>query len=157
MRYILVFIAFFYFCKLNAQEDLGTVDVIGTSPLPGILIDRKDVPHTSQKITETQIQENLTKTITDLMNENFSGISVKDLQTFLLGLSTLSINTNQIQQKFLLKVTLLAQKVKQYFKLLKTVVYLNIDYRCHPLCCMIQLCQVLLRSMHQVKETQTNN
>ena len=80
MKFFLVLIAFFYFCKLNAQEDLGTVDVIGTSPLPGILIDRKDVPHTSQKITETQIQENLTKSITDLMNENFSGISVKDLQ-----------------------------------------------------------------------------
>ena len=80
MKFFIVFISFFYFCKLNAQEDLGTVDVIGTSPLPGILIDRKDVPNTSQKITETQIQENLTKTITDLMNENFSGISVKDLQ-----------------------------------------------------------------------------
>ena len=80
MKFFLLFIAFFYFCKLNAQENLGTVDVIGTSPLPGILIDRKDVPHTSQKITETQIQENLTKTITDLMNENFSGISVKDVQ-----------------------------------------------------------------------------
>ena len=61
MKFILVFIVFFYFCKISAQEDLGTVDVIGTSPLPGILIDRKDVPHTSQKITETQIQENLTK------------------------------------------------------------------------------------------------
>ena len=80
MKFFLVLIAFFYFCKLNAQEDLGKVDVIGTSPLPGILIDRKDIPHTSQKITETQIQENLTKTITDLMNENFSGISVKDVQ-----------------------------------------------------------------------------
>ena len=80
MKFFLVFVVFFYFCKISAQEDLGTVDVIGTSPLPGILIDRKDVPHTSQKITETQIQENLTKSITDLMNENFSGISVKDLQ-----------------------------------------------------------------------------
>ena len=80
MKFFFVFIVFFYFCKISAQEDLGTVDVIGTSPLPGILIDRKDVPHTSQKITETQIQENLTKSITDLMNENFSGISVKDIQ-----------------------------------------------------------------------------
>ncbi len=52
MRFVIVFISFFYFCNLNAQEDLGTVDVIGTSPLPGILIDRKDVPNTSQKITE---------------------------------------------------------------------------------------------------------
>ena len=79
MNFFLIFITFFSFCRVNAQEDLGTVDVIGTSPLPGILIDRKDIPHTSQKIAETQIQEDLTKTITD-MNENFSGISVKDIQ-----------------------------------------------------------------------------
>ena len=80
MRLFYIFIFLFTLYKVNAQEDLGTIDVIGTSPLPGILIDRKDVPHTSQIITETQIQENLTKTITDLMNENLSGISVKDLQ-----------------------------------------------------------------------------
>ncbi len=80
MRFFLLFIALFSFYEVNAQEDLGTIDVIGTSPLPGILIDRKDVPQSSQKITESQIQENLTKTITDLMNENFSGISVKDIQ-----------------------------------------------------------------------------
>ena len=34
----------------------------------------------------------------------------------------------QEQQKFILKVTRLAQKVKLYFKLLRTVVFLNIDY-----------------------------
>ena len=59
MRLFFIFISLFSFYKLNAQENLGTIDVIGTSPLPGILIDRKDVPHTSQKITETQIQEDL--------------------------------------------------------------------------------------------------
>ena len=80
MKFLLVFIVSLNFCKIGAQENLGTVDVIGTSPLPGILIDRKDVPHTSQKITETQIQENLTKSITDLINENFSGISTATLK-----------------------------------------------------------------------------
>ena len=48
-------------------------------------------------------------------------------------------------------------KVKQYFKLLRTAVYLNIDYKCHPLYCMIQLCQVLLKNMRQEKVTQINN
>ena len=57
MKFIIVFIVFFNFCKISAQEDLGIVDVIGTFST-WYLIDRKDVPHTSQKITETQIQEN---------------------------------------------------------------------------------------------------
>ena len=73
------FFFLFSFCILS-QEDLGTIDVIGSSPLPGIMIDRKDVPQTTQKITDIEIKQNLTKTIADLMNESFSGISVKDVQ-----------------------------------------------------------------------------
>ncbi len=80
MLYLIFFLKLFFLFNLLAEEDLGTIDVIGSSPLPGIMIDRKNVPNTTQKIDEADIKENLTKTITDLMNENFSGVSVKDVQ-----------------------------------------------------------------------------
>ena len=80
MLFIIFFLKLLFLSQLIAEEELGTVDVIGSSPLPGIMIDRKNVPNTTQKINESDIKENLTKTITDLMNENFSGVSVKDVQ-----------------------------------------------------------------------------
>ncbi|MAJ24421.1 MAG: hypothetical protein CMP36_02810, partial [Rickettsiales bacterium] len=70
----------FFISKTYGQEDLGSIDVIGASPIPGIMINRDSVPNTTQKITENEISQNLSKTITDLMNEKFSGISVKDVQ-----------------------------------------------------------------------------
>ena len=79
MRKLLFLFCLFIF-NTFAQEKLGTVDVIGSSPLPGIMIDRKDIPNSSQKVTNTDIKENLSKTIVDLMNENLAGVSVKDLQ-----------------------------------------------------------------------------
>ena len=69
---MIFFLKLLFLSQLIAEEELGTVDVIGSSPLPGIMIDRKNVPNTTQKINESDIKENLTKTITDLMNENFS-------------------------------------------------------------------------------------
>ena len=53
---------------------------------------------------------------------------LKDLSTFLVGPWILFTNTKKNSTKFSLKVTRLAQKVKLYFKLLRTVVFLNIDY-----------------------------
>ena len=76
--YIYIFIFFSMSCY--GQEDLGSVDVIGSSPLPGIMIERNNVPNTTQKINEIEIKQNLSKTVADLMNENFSGITVKDVQ-----------------------------------------------------------------------------
>ncbi|MDA9655107.1 TonB-dependent receptor [Pelagibacteraceae bacterium] len=76
----LLFLFCLFIFNISAQEKLGTVDVIGSSPLPGIMIERKDIPNSSQKITSTDIKENLSKTIIDLMNENLAGVSVKDLQ-----------------------------------------------------------------------------
>ena len=52
---------------------------------------------------------------------------IERFTTFLVGLGYYS-QTQTRTAKVLLKVTRLAQKVKQYFKLLRTVVFLNIDY-----------------------------
>ncbi len=77
---MLTLIFFFNFTLAFSQEDLGSVEVIGTSPLPGILIDKADFPNTTQSITKSNISSNLSKSIVELMNENLSGITVKDIQ-----------------------------------------------------------------------------
>ncbi|MEC8100339.1 MAG: TonB-dependent receptor, partial [Pseudomonadota bacterium] len=63
-----------------SEEDLGTVEVISTSPLPGILIEKNKYPNTSQSISENKIKTNLSKTLVDMLNDNLSGVTVKDIQ-----------------------------------------------------------------------------
>ena len=72
MKFYFFHFYFFLLITLNliSQEDLGTIDVIGSSPLPGIMIDRNDVPNTSQKITANKFIKIYLKSIADLMNEN---------------------------------------------------------------------------------------
>ena len=91
------------------------------------------------------------------MNINYGQHQLKDLSIYLNGQLTSYTPTRKIQHKYSLKAIHLALKDKQYFKLLKTVVYLNIDYYYHLLYYMKQSCLVLLKSMRQVKETQINN
>ncbi len=79
MIYLILFSFLFVFESIT-QEKLGTVEAVSSSPLPGILIDKEDIPNTSQTISESEIKYNLSKSITDLMNENLSGLSVKDVQ-----------------------------------------------------------------------------
>ena len=77
-------LAYFFICivtnSLYSTEDLGSIDVIGISPLPGILIDKEKYPNTSQSISGDAIKNNLAKTFTDIMNETLSGVTVKDIQ-----------------------------------------------------------------------------
>ena len=64
----------------SAQEDLGEIEVIGISPLPGIEIDRNRIPNTSQSLSKDDISTSLSSTFADLMGEKLSGVTVKDLQ-----------------------------------------------------------------------------
>ena len=77
-----IFIIFFIVLSAYsyAQSSIGEIEVIGSSPVPGLLIEKKKLPNTIQSIKNDKIKENLTKSITDLMNENLSGLSVKDVQ-----------------------------------------------------------------------------
>ena len=61
MRITLSFIAFLIFNFSYAEEELGTIEVIGVSPLPGILIEKEKYPNTSQSIDEEKIKKNLSK------------------------------------------------------------------------------------------------
>ena len=36
---------------VTAQEDLGTIEIIGTSPVPGTGIDRNRLPNSTQSIS----------------------------------------------------------------------------------------------------------
>ncbi len=78
---LLSIILFFFISAFSyAQENLGSVNVIRTSPLPGILIDQADFPNTSQSISESSIKNKLSKSMVELMNENLSGVTIKDIQ-----------------------------------------------------------------------------
>ena len=79
IKCLFIFIYFFYNFAIS-EEKLGTVEVIGLSPLPGILIEKDKHPSTSQSINENVIKKNLSKTLVDIMNENLSGVTVKDIQ-----------------------------------------------------------------------------
>ena len=73
--------SFFLFSYLAfCNDDLGTIDVIGSTPIPGLMIDKKIIPNTTQNLRSEDIKTNLSKSVVDLMNENFSGLTVKDVQ-----------------------------------------------------------------------------
>ena len=79
MKYFILFI--YFICSLAiSEEKLGTVEVIGISPLPGILIEKNKHPSSYQSINQNEIKKNLSKTLADIMNENLSGVTVKDVQ-----------------------------------------------------------------------------
>ena len=74
------FLIFLFCFKVNSIEDLGTIEAIGSAPLPGIMINKNDIPNTTQSIKPEKIKKNLSKSVVDLMNENFSGLTIKDVQ-----------------------------------------------------------------------------
>src|SRR5210317_1081180 len=78
---------------------------------------------------------------------------LKDLKTYLIGyyIYLIHFTKNNKTKSYSLKDILMAQKAKQYFKLLKTVVFLNTDYKKDMN--VVQLFQVLLKSLPQVKVT----
>ena len=80
MRILLFLFLYLIFSFTTAEEELGTIEVIGVSPLPGILIEKNKYPSTSQSINEKIIKQNLSKTLADIMNESLSGVTVKDIQ-----------------------------------------------------------------------------
>ncbi len=80
MKSVFTIFAFLIFNFSYAEEELGTIEVIGISPLPGIFIEKEKYPNTSQSIDEKEIKKNLSKSLVDIMNENLTGVTVKDVQ-----------------------------------------------------------------------------
>ena len=83
MKIIIILTIIINFIIINntvAQEDLGEIEVIGISPLPGIEIERNRIPNTSQSLKSQDIATSLSSTFADLMGEKLAGVTVKDLQ-----------------------------------------------------------------------------
>ena len=77
---IIVLLALFNINISKSQEDLGTIEIIGTSPIPGTGIDRNKVPNSTQSIDIKDIENLKANSFADLMGEKLSGITVKDVQ-----------------------------------------------------------------------------
>jgi outer membrane receptor protein involved in Fe transport len=58
----------------------GTVEVIGTSPLPGQGIDRDQLPYSTHLIKRQRIDETHSETLNDLLNRRVPGVQMNDIQ-----------------------------------------------------------------------------
>ncbi|MBN8508083.1 MAG: TonB-dependent receptor [Burkholderiales bacterium] len=63
-----------------AAQVSGTVEVIGTSPLPGQGIDRDQLPYSTQLIKRQRIDETNAETLNDLLNRRVPGVQMNDIQ-----------------------------------------------------------------------------
>jgi hypothetical protein len=67
----------------NAPSDAGSlseVKVINTSPLPGIGIEKYKRPYEVQSVDSLTIQKSGSRTLSEFMNENLTGVNVNDIQ-----------------------------------------------------------------------------
>ena len=67
----------------NAPSDAGSlseVKVINTSPLPGIGIEKYKLPYEVQSVDSLTIQKSGSRTLSEFMNENLTGVNVNDIQ-----------------------------------------------------------------------------
>lgn len=67
----------------NASDETGSlseVKVINTSPLPGIGIEKYKLPYEVQSVDSQTIQKSGSRTLSEFMNENLTGVNVNDIQ-----------------------------------------------------------------------------
>jgi len=63
-----------------AAQELETVTVIGTTPLPGLGLPPEQIPAPVQSATSKDMQRQQTLDLADYLNNNFSGISINQSQ-----------------------------------------------------------------------------
>lgn len=61
-------------------DSLSEVTVINTSPLPGIGIEKYKLPYEVQSVDSQTIQKSGSRTLSEFMNENLTGVNVNDIQ-----------------------------------------------------------------------------
>lgn len=64
----------------NEEKMLKEVEVVGTSPLPGIGIEEDKLPYDVQSVTAGDIARGQTLNLTDYMARNLSGITINEVQ-----------------------------------------------------------------------------
>ncbi len=62
------------------EKTLKAVEVVGTSPLPGIGIEEDKLPYDVQSVTAEDIERGQTMNLTDYMARNLSGITINEVQ-----------------------------------------------------------------------------
>lgn len=64
----------------NESSTLKEVQVINTSPLPGIGIEKYKLPYEVQSVDSDAIRKSGSRTLSEFMNENLTGVNVNDIQ-----------------------------------------------------------------------------
>ena len=64
----------------KADKSLPQVEVVGTSPLPGIGIEKDKLPYDVQTVTSEQLYQSQTLNLTDYMSRNLLGVNINEVQ-----------------------------------------------------------------------------
>ena len=64
----------------NAAETLKEVEVVNTSPLPGIGIEKNKLPYEVQSVDSEAVRRSGSLNMSEFMNENLMGVNVNDIQ-----------------------------------------------------------------------------
>lgn len=64
----------------KAEKALPQVEVVGTSPLPGIGIEKDKLPYDVQTVTSEQMYQSQTLNLTDFMSRNLLGVNINEIQ-----------------------------------------------------------------------------
>ena len=64
----------------QADKALPQVEVVGTSPLPGIGIEKYKLPYDVQTVTSEQMYQSQTLNLTDFMSRNLLGVNINEVQ-----------------------------------------------------------------------------
>ena len=64
----------------KGDKALPPVEVVGTSPLPGIGIEKDKLPYDVQTVTSEQMYQSQTLNLTDFMSRNLLGVNINEVQ-----------------------------------------------------------------------------
>lgn len=64
----------------SGARALPAVEVVGTSPLPGLGIDRNQLPYEVQTTTDRGLDESGATNLTDYMSRNLTGVNINEIQ-----------------------------------------------------------------------------
>ncbi len=62
------------------EKQLKAVEVVGTSPLPGLGIEEDKLPYDVQSVNAEQLYNSQTMNLTEFMSRNLSGVNINDIQ-----------------------------------------------------------------------------
>lgn len=64
----------------QSEKKLQAVEVVGTSPLPGLGIEKNKLPYDVQSVTSEQINNGQSLNLSEYMSRNLTGVNINDIQ-----------------------------------------------------------------------------